>query len=144
MGVLQGDPAGLDGDPQGASPPCFWLFPVGEMLDHPWAWLDISAGVWLLPGHSLSSDLVFGVVIWWGDGARSLWDEEPGRAGMQGERAGLVKLPFSSPFKLSLNSKPAGVCVCGVWAVPTQPSWSGEPSNCPPVGCLQLLNHGKT
>lgn len=49
-------------------PPCFWFFPMGEMLEHLWAWLDISAGVWLFPGQDLSSDLVFGVVVWGGTG----------------------------------------------------------------------------
>lgn len=65
MSVLggSGDLSGLGGDPWGMSTPCSWLFPVGEMLEHPQAWLDIAAGVWLLPGRGLSSDLVFGVVI---------------------------------------------------------------------------------
>lgn len=76
MGILggSGDLAGLDGDPQAVSPPCFWLFPMGEMLEHPWACLDISSGAWLLPGQGLSSDLVFGVVMWGGDGVWSRWD----------------------------------------------------------------------
>lgn len=50
---------------------CFWLFPMGEMLEHLRAWLDISAGVWLFPGQDLSSDLVFGVVMWGGGGVCS-------------------------------------------------------------------------
>lgn len=44
-------------------PPCFSLFPMGEMLEHLQAWLDISAAVWLFPGQDLSSDLVFKVVM---------------------------------------------------------------------------------
>lgn len=83
--------AGLDGDPRGVSSPCFWLSPMGEMLEHLRAWLDISAGAWLLLGQGLSSDLVFGVVMWGGDGVWSHWDWEPGRAGMQGERDRLVE-----------------------------------------------------
>lgn len=62
-------------------PSCLWLFPMGEMLEHLWAWLDIAAGVWLFPGQDLSSDLVFGVVIWGGGclfplglGTRQGWD----------------------------------------------------------------------
>lgn len=70
---------------------CFWLFPMGEMLEHLRAWLDISAGVWLFPGQDLSSDLVFGVVMWGGGGVCSHWDREPGRAGMKGKRDQLVK-----------------------------------------------------
>lgn len=46
------------------SPPCFWLFLMGEMLEHLWAWLDFSVGARLLLSQRLSSDLVFGVVIW--------------------------------------------------------------------------------
>lgn len=48
--------------------------------------------------------------------------------------------PFSFPFKPSLKSKPAGLCVCGAGAgaVPRQPGWSGKPSICPPPALCGL------
>lgn len=111
-------------------PSCFWLFPMGEMLEHLWAWLDISAGVWLFPEQDLSSDLVFGVVMWGGGGVCSHWDREPGRAGMQGETSCWKLSPFSSPFKLSLKSKLVAVLCLGQGLSHGR---SGEPCLFPPA-----------
>lgn len=72
---------------------------MGEMLEHLWAWLDISAGVWLFPGQNLSSDLVFGVVMWGGGG--SLFPLGPGTrqgwdAGKENQR--VKTQPFLFPL----------------------------------------------